>query len=268
MQSDRLQSFRDYLSCLPYKVDWKNKILHILLEVIEYGYNKGYILPKKFQDAKFELVRFSSSETIKTSRKTMTKNEFQDFISSFSKEDKYLFLFEFLIFTGCRIGELCALQWKDFDIEKKVIHIYKTASSHMGTGKIEVTTPKTYASNREIAFTEEFLEKIISFKKSFINVENDRYVFFNKRTPLNQNTIRGVLNRHQKLANIQRHFSPHEFRHTNITWLLDKCSNLEEIDVVRKRLGHSSLKTTLDVYYHSNPDRQREIASRIDDIIK
>lgn len=89
---------------------------------------------------------------------------------------KYFELFVVLLNMGLRIGELCALEWKDIDFEQKVIHVYKTLNritlyydelgQPLSSPKpiTQVTPPKRNASYRDVPMMEEVVQALLSWK--------------------------------------------------------------------------------------------------------
>ncbi|WP_353618109.1 tyrosine-type recombinase/integrase [Pseudomonas sp. ISL-88] len=55
----------------------------------------------------------------------------------------------------------------------------------------------------------------------------------------------------------------HDFRHSHVALLINRG---EDVYLISKRLGHKSIKTTLDTYGHLFPGRQKELADRLDDL--
>ena len=78
------------------------------------------------------------------------------------------------LYTGIRIGELCALQWKDINIKKGIISINKTLQrvymkeNGIGISKIVISTPKTKNANRDIPLSSNLLQILIKLKIKII----------------------------------------------------------------------------------------------------
>ena len=68
------------------------------------------------------------------------------------------------LYSGIRIGELCALKWEDIDFKKGILDIHKTIQriyikdKEKNNSKVIITTPKTKNANREIPINKDFLE--------------------------------------------------------------------------------------------------------------
>ena len=156
------------------------------------------------------------------------------------------------LFTGLRIGELCALKWKDVDIDKQIIHVSKTLV-RVQTNKrkvktvLKVDSPKTETSIREVPIHNALVPYLKKFKtndeyyvatcdKDFISCS--RYYLFYKKI----------------LKNLEiRDYTFHTLRHTFATRAL-----LNDIDVktLSDILGHANIKVTLDRYVHVKPDEK------------
>ena len=100
------------------------------------------------------------------------------------------------LYSGIRIGELCALRWEDVDFKKNCLTINKTIQrvyikdKNKNISKVIITTPKTKNANREIPINKDFLEvlkKVKSDKEHYILTGNEKYIeprtyrkYFNK----------------------------------------------------------------------------------------
>lgn len=86
------------------------------------------------------------------------------------------------LYTGLRLGELCALQWKNIDIENQMIHIDKTVQRISGSGdnmtKIIFDTPKSESSIRNIPI---FTGILSLLKNTFYSSRQSENCFFNRR---------------------------------------------------------------------------------------
>lgn len=90
------------------------------------------------------------------------------------------------LYTGIRVGELCALQWEDFDLAHSKLKIRKTMQriQDLGNGsvsktKIVITEPKSQCSIREIPlplFIVDVAKKFASNPKAYILTGTDRYI--------------------------------------------------------------------------------------------
>lgn len=185
-----------------------------------------------------------------------TRDEFDKFISN-AKNPMYYCGFNILFWTGCRIGELLALTPGDFDFEGKTMSITKNVARL--NKKDIVQTPKTYKSTRTVVIPD-FLIKII---KNYI--KNHMY-------QPDQNTrlfpvIRSMFERFQKrtaeTAGIKQ-IRLHDLRHSHASLMIELgCSPL----LLQERLGHEKIQTTLQTYSHLYPNKQTELANKLQELI-
>lgn len=149
---------------------------------------------------------------------------------------------ELLFATGMRIGELCNLRHNDVDLEHRIVHI-------LGKGNrervVDVCLPVTLKA----------LHEWVAVRPSSRNTPEE-YFFINRLGDgLSTQTVRSLIHSLADECDISKHVTPHTFRHTFATLLLE-----EDVDIanIKQILGHSSIATT-QIYLHVNPVRQREI---------
>lgn len=154
--------------------------------------------------------------------------------------------------TGMRRGEVCALKWSDIDLTNRVINVRHTMID-IKHHRVEITTPKTPASNRDIHFGETLYKELIKFKL----FQNNNKMLFKKYknsdlvctksdgSLISPNTIKYHCDKISKELNIEFYF--HMLRHTHATLLLEHGAMPKEVQI---RLGHSKLETTMNTYVH------------------
>ncbi len=214
----------------------------------------GLVL-KQFLKYKNINIKFELPKVTKKKITTLNNNEIA-IIESITKNSKDIKEFAILLdlFTGMRIGELCALKWQDIDFENKVIHISKTLirvknkdnASDKKT-KIIVDTPKTQSSIRDIPINENILSYLIKFKKSddtYLLTENKTFITPKQYYLFYQNFLK---------SNSLKKYNFHTLRHTFATRAI-LCGI--DIKTLSEILGHSSVKTTLDLYVHIKKDEK------------
>jgi len=171
--------------------------------------------------------------------------------------------------TGMRQGELFGLQWSDIDTENCCINLKRTLTYPKGKGAV-LQEPKTSTGRRKIPIGKadmEILESYREWQHKYADSLGDlytmsEYVF----TSTFGEPIRfsNFLRRHWRpLLNkcgISRKFVFHGLRHTHATMLLRAGVHPR---VVMERLGHSSIKITLDTYSHVLPDMQEKAVEAI-----
>ncbi len=151
---------------------------------------------------------------------------------------------ELLFATGVRISELCSLAVSDVDLKNGNILIY-------GKG----------AKERLIQIgNTEVIAILTEYKKEFSeNMNTSGYFFVNRRgNRLSEQSVRFMINHYVSLAGISIHITPHMFRHSFATLLLE-----EDVDIryIQKMLGHSSITTT-EIYTHVSISKQKDILTK------
>jgi len=204
---------------------------------------------------------FNDNYELKKKIEFWTCEEFNKFINIIN-EDIYKELFDFMFFTGCRLGEILALTFNDFKEELEKININKTISKESFKGKRIITTPKTRSSIRTIDIDAYLCNKIKKLKTYYQNkysdFNNDFYIFGGIKA-LAPTTIERKKNKYCKLAKVKQ-IRLHDFRHSHASILLDKKI---PILAIAQRLGHSDIATTLNTYAHLMPDEEKRVINTL-----
>lgn len=148
---------------------------------------------------------------------------------------------ELLFATGMRISELCSLKYKDIDLYDRVVRIY-------GKG----------AKERQLQICNDC---VISALENYICIyqttpKDDNYFFINTSgTRMSEQSVRNMIVKYCNLAGISQHITPHMFRHSFATLLLE-----EDVDIryIQEMLGHSSINVT-EIYTHVSMAKQKNI---------
>lgn len=157
------------------------------------------------------------------------------------------------LYSGIRIGELCALKWKDISFKKNILSVSKTVQriylKESGNSKIIITTSKTKNANRDIPINREFAMLLKEFKNN-----NDSYILSGTSKWVEPRTYRRYY--HSVMKNIginSRTF--HSLRHT----FASNCIRLGvDYKTVSELLGHSSVNITLNIYVHSQMSQKKK----------
>jgi len=147
---------------------------------------------------------------------------------------------ELLVGTGLRVSELCNILINEINLESGYVKIF-------GKGSKERVLN---ISNKEV------LGLLKQYKKAFHNGKNSDYFFLNKRGErLSEQSVRFMIKKYANQIKIDLHITPHMFRHTFATMLLE-----EDVDIryIQSILGHSSITTT-QIYTHVTSNKQKEI---------
>lgn len=174
-----------------------------------------------------------------------------------SKKDK-MFGVMLCLYTGLRVGELLALKWTDFDLQKG--HLSVSRSCHDGKGKdgkyIRIEdTPKTSSSRRIIPLPKQLLPIIKEFKKK----SNAEYVVSCNGKPLSVRSYQRSFDLLQRKLGIT-HRGFHSLRHTFATRALECGMDVKTLSEI---LGHKSPTVTLNRYVHSLMEHKQDMMNRL-----
>lgn len=179
----------------------------------------------------------------------------------FSDTDKYKLGVIICLYTGIRIGELCALQWKNISFTDKTLRVEKTMqrlqceSEDEIRTKVIITEPKSFSSNRVIPLPDFLISLLKKFKgkdKEFILSQDDKE-YVEPRTM--QNHFKKYI-READIADANFHC----LRHTFATRCIESDFEIKSLSEI---LGHSSVKITLDKYVHVTMQMKRENMSKV-----
>lgn len=164
--------------------------------------------------------------------------------------------------AGLRIGEICALQWKDLDVDNKVIDINKTIqriySIENGVRKTDliIDNPKTKTSNREIPMSRD-VHKVVKYAMKFVNP--DFFVLTNASKPTEPRTYRNFYKKLMESLELPA-LKFHGLRHSFATRCVEKNVDIKTVSVI---LGHSNISTTLNLYVHPNEEQKRSAINKV-----
>lgn len=200
---------------------------------IQLKYKEPFILPKTIPIKTIEQVirvayKEYKSQTTQYSKNTALRNAL---------------ILELLFATGMRISELCSLTLEQIDVNDYTIKIYGKGSKER---LIQIC-------NKSIQIL--FDEYLRVFD---LEITNNKYVFTNRlHNKLSEQSVRNMINKYTKHAGISIHITPHMFRHSFATLLLE-----EDVDIryIQQMLGHSSITTT-QIYTHTSINKQKSILS-------
>lgn len=149
---------------------------------------------------------------------------------------------------GLRIGEVCGLQWADFDLEHGVLSIERTVKRiYVGTGqtRVVIQSPKTRSSERKIPIP----HGILGMLKQLQQKESCKAWFLtgNESKPVEPRCYRKSLRCYLKSAGVTV-VNPHALRHTFATTCLQAGCNIKTLSEL---LGHASSDITLKRYVHT-----------------
>ncbi|HGA1324617.1 TPA: tyrosine-type recombinase/integrase [Streptococcus suis] len=226
----------------------------VSLQLLPFNPARDVILPK-VPKRENKAIKFIAPEDLKALMTYMEKLA--------NKKFSYFFdyvLYTVLLATGCRFGEVVALEWSDIDLENGTISITKNYSRLLKL----IGTPKSKAGVRVISID----KKTINLLRLYKNRQRQLFIETGARvsavvfaTPLkeyqNMATRQESLDRRITEVGIPR-FTFHAFRHTHASLLLNAGISYKELQY---RLGHATLAMTMDIYGHLSMDKEKEAVS-------
>ncbi len=164
--------------------------------------------------------------------------------------------------TGLRIGEICALTWKDFDFTNNILYVRSTVSrirAPFGSGTVQIIdTPKTESSIRAIPFSNELCKILVSMKKQSLSA----FVVSDKQDFISPRTFEYRYHKLMQEANLPN-LNYHALRHTFATRCIECGVDIKSLSEI---LGHSSVSITLNTYVHSSIDLKRAQLNKLPSI--
>ncbi len=205
-----------------------------------HAFFEDMVFYEMFQENPMNKIRYKIQEE-KTLPRIIQYHQLQDLFHhlnhehhAFIQRDKAVI--ELLMSTGIRVSELCAIKKKDIDLEEKYLIIY---------GK--------NAKERVIYLGHDVYKALKNYQQVFFDkMQQQEYFFMNNQYHrLTDQSVRHIINRYTN----GYHVTPHMFRHTFATMLLE-----QDVDItyIQKILGHSSITTT-SIYAYASLQRQKEI---------
>lgn len=235
-------TIQDILKCIEnMKCHLSNKTLQdnivTLKGIIKYGNTLGYchipleVIPNiKYQKKEMQILSNQELQLI------------EDYI--FLDTDQKKIGLMICLYTGIRLGEICALTWEDIDLENRKIVINKTIHriNEKGKSYISIGTPKTVHSKRFIPIHPHLYHFLLNKRQNsgYILTGNDKY--------LDPRSYQYYFKKVLKELHIQD-YKFHVLRHTFAT----KCVQCQiDVKSLSEILGYSSVTITLNTYVHSS----------------
>lgn len=182
-----------------------------------------------------------------------TQEQYEKFSSQIQKSSVRL-AFDVLFYTGMRVGELLALTPADI-LPTKRIDINKNYAKVQGQELF--LEPKTPKAKRCISIPDFLYDNICEYVSKLYGIEKgDRIFYFTK------SALEKEIKRVAEKAGLPP-IRVHDLRHSHASMLIDMGFTALEI---ADRLGHESVKTTLDTYSHLYPDKDQKLAERLNQL--
>ncbi len=231
---------------------------------------------------KFNIIERNPLEVIdcpqpeKKEAEVMKKNEFMKLLKVAKKEDYFMFVFICtILFTGLRKSEALGLGWDQVNLKEKTIFIKRRMIAKRKKGSIIEEKTKNKTSRRKIKISDKLIKELKNYKKwqienrialgpeyknnkiDLVFCKEDGSMYY----PNSLNKKMKILN---KKADLPYKSKIHILRHTFATI---NVNNKIGPEIIKNMLGHSTIKTTIDTYYHHDVDQQKEAVDNMEKII-
>lgn len=236
-----LRSYVSYLQTSGYKKSSIRRKINAIRTFFKFLLRKRYL-------SSTPVIHLSNIKKEKSLPGFLTKEEVEQLLSLIEPKDfissRDRALIELLYSSGLRISEVAELLENDIDFYEGLVNV-------KGKGGKERVVPVG-----DVAL--KYLRYYLRYKQN-IGIKS-KALFVNKfGTKLTVRGIRNIVSKWVKLAAIHKRVTPHTFRHTFATHLLDAGCDLRSI---QEMLGHQSLSTT-NIYTHLTLDRLKKVYEEV-----
>lgn len=235
----------------PLSVKTVRDIYTILKSILKYAENeydlgglaRNTVLPKR-QNPKYEILTHSEQQTLED---YLSKD-----LSNLRKSGILLCLY-----TGLRLGEICALRWQDIDLDSMLLTISHTLqripiTDSNGAHKTSVIldSPKSSASLRTLPLSPSMGSLLLSLQE---DADRSNYVLTNKNQCIEPRNYQYFFRRCLENAGL-RPMNFHILRHTFASRCVEAGFDVKTLSEI---LGHSNTEITLNYYVHTSIDNKR-----------
>ena len=154
-------------------------------------------------------------------------------------------ILELLYSTGCRVSELTGLKVRDIDLKKRMALVH-------GKGGKTRWVFLTKGTADELA---SYAPLRMKYKIKLGSFDDGSLILNTKGKTLSTRGVRYILDKYIQSIGVTKHVSPHTFRHTFATHMLNNGAGIR---IVQEMLGHSSIATT-QIYTHVGMDRLKDV---------
>lgn len=167
------------------------------------------------------------------------------------------------LYTGLRIGELCALKWSNIDLENGILTVNKTMQRIQNTDnnsytktKIIIEVPKSDTSIRDIPLPKHIINLLKKYKS--LNRSN-LYFLTGNINYIEPRTLQNKFKKYLEKSGVEN-INFHALRHTFATRAIESGMDVKSVSEI---LGHSTVKMTLEKYVHITMEQKRKQINKL-----
>lgn len=245
-----------------YLLNKKNLSVKTVRDILTFVRSVYFYAGKRIENGLPDIEIAYPRESARTIR-VLTEGEEEALILYLAQEmDNCKFAVYLALRTGMRIGEICALKWKDISFSEEAIHVNATVQRIKNTAlegasktMLLTGTPKSEKSRRTIPLMPDV--KVLC--RRFPQNSPECFVLTGTESCMEPRRLQRHLKRYAKECGIEDiHF--HTLRHTFATRCIESGFDVKTLSEI---LGHSSTSVTLDRYVHPNMNLKRENMNRL-----
>lgn len=248
LTSDLVNEFILEKNCLSEKT--LHDLISLFTQIIKYGQSKGHIGYFNFDSVVYPKVTTKELAVLKNT-------EFIRLVSYVHitfKIQKIGILLS--LFMGIRLGEICALQWKDVNFTEETIRIEKTMQriknldkNAVTKTKIVIDKPKSQKSIRDIPIPSFMVDLMKKYK-----TDKEKYLLTGTVEFIEPRVYQDMFKSYLKESEIED-INFHALRHTFATRAIEQGFDIKSLSEI---LGHSSVKFTLERYVHPSSEYKKQ----------
>lgn len=233
-------------------------ILSVYRLLIAYGVDKNLLPPESMSMAQ-------NHSPLKVPEKRVTvllpkeRTNLERYV--LEREDMRSFGIFLALYTGIRIGELCALRWDDVDLDNGILHIHHTfqrlhdySGSSANKTRVVISTPKTESSIRMIPLPSFLIERLSAFASS-----PDHFILTDSNKPEETRSYLYFYKRQLSICGLPE-YTFHTIRHTFATRCVEEGVDIKSLSEI---LGHSNVKITMNRYVHPSLETKRQYLEKL-----
>ena len=248
--------------------EMKKGIYSALRALLNYAVKMDYIAKNPL----LTVGNFRDAYETKHEMDFYTADEFKKFIAAAREQAQlssvgsvyewnfYVF-FAIAFYTGMRKGEINALRWTDLD--GKTIHVRRSVNQKL-KGKDRETPPKNKSSIRDLQTPAPLMKILGEHRTRCESVKgfSESWHICGGAQCLRDTTIQHRNERYSQAAGLKT-IRIHDFRHSHASLLANNAINIQEI---ARRLGHSNIEMTWNIYSHLYPQEEERALQILDNI--